>query len=104
MALIQPESGDPGEDRAVAGAVGADAAELERKLLSDGRQVIAYGSLICPECELPLPGRPAVAAGTVLHCGWCGHTARARELFRPNVLDAPANGVALIARLAPTGS
>jgi len=104
MALIQPDFGDHGEDRAVAGALGADPAELERKLLNDGRQVIAYGSLICSECELPLPGRPAVGAATLLHCGWCGHAARARELFRPNVLDAPANGVALVARLAPAVS
>ncbi len=101
---MQPEFGDPGEDRAVAGAVGADSVELERKLLSDGHQVIAYGSLICTECELPLPGRPAVASATMLHCAWCGHTARARELFRPNVLDAPANGVALVARLGTTRS
>jgi hypothetical protein len=99
MPVIQPDSGDPGEDRAIAGALGADSAELERKLLSDGHQVIAHGSLICPQCELPLPGRPAVPAAALIHCGWCGHTARARELFRPNVLDAPANGVALVARL-----
>ena len=99
MALIQPDFGDHGEDRATAGAVGADSVELERKLLSDGHQVIACGSLICSECELPLPGRPAVAAPSLLHCAWCGHSARARELFRPDVLDAPANGVALVARL-----
>ena len=99
MALLQPDHGDQGEDRAVAGAVGADAAELERKLLRDGHQVISYGSLICTECELPLPGRPAVAATSVVHCGWCGHSARARELFHRDVLDAPANGVALVARL-----
>jgi hypothetical protein len=104
MALIQPDYGDQGDDRAVAGALGADSAELERKLMSDGRQVIAYGSLICTECELPLPGRPAVAAATLIHCSWCGHAARAREVFRPNVLDAPANGVALVAVLAPAGT
>jgi hypothetical protein len=100
MAIIQPDFGDHGEDRATAGAVGADSAEFERKLLNDGQQVIAYGSLICSECELPLPGRPTVSAGSMLHCGWCGHAARARELFRANVLDAPANGVALVARLS----
>ncbi len=99
MALLQPDFGDQGDDRAVAGALGADSAEFERKLLSDGHQVIARGSLICPECELPLPGRPAVSAPTLIHCGWCGHSARARELFRPDVLDAPANAVALVARL-----
>ena len=100
MALIQPDFGDHGEDRAVAGAVATDSAELERKLLRDGRQVIAHGALICTECELPLPGRPAVAAPTLVHCGWCGHSARARELFRPGVVDTPANAVALVARLA----
>jgi hypothetical protein len=104
MALIEPDYGDQGDDRAVAGALGADSVELERKLLSDGHQVIGYGSLICSECELPLPGRPAVGVATVLHCGWCGHAARARELFRPNVLDAPGNGVALVARIALTAS
>ena len=99
MALIQPDFGDQGDDRAVAGALGADSAELERKLLTDGVQVIAYGSLICSECELPLPGHPAIAAPTIVHCGWCGHSARARELFRRNVVDAPGNGVAMVARL-----
>ena len=102
MALLQPDIGDPGEDRARTESVGAP--EAEHRLIRDGHQVIAHGSLICPECELPLPGRPAVAVTTFLHCGWCGHSARARELFRPNVLDAPANGVALVARLAPAGS
>lgn len=100
MALIQPDHGDRGEDRAVAGAVGADSLELERKLLSDGYQVIARGSLICPECELPLPGRPAVRASQLLSCAWCGHSARARELLRVDASDTDANAVALVARLA----
>ena len=101
MALFQPDFGDPGEDRAATESVGTP--EVEERLIRDGRQVIVHGSLICSECELPLPGTPAVAATAILHCGWCGHTARARELFRPNVRDAPANGVALVAQLVPTG-
>ena len=92
--------GDPGEDRAAAGAVGGAEAQLELKLLRDGVQVLAGGSLVCPGCELPLPGRPAVAASRVLHCGWCGHSAPARELLRRGVVDAPANRVALVARIA----
>ena len=99
MALLQPDHGDPGEDRASAGAVGGPETQLERRLIKDGSQVIARGALICPECELPLPGRPAVAAQALVHCGWCGHSARARELFRPGVRDAPGNSVALVARL-----
>ncbi len=98
MTLVQPDFDDQGSKRVVAGAVGADSVALERKLLRDGHQVIARGSLICPECELPLPGRPAVPARALIHCGWCGHSAPARELFRANVLDAPANAVALVAR------
>ncbi|HYH62060.1 MAG TPA: hypothetical protein VD766_09360 [Solirubrobacterales bacterium] len=100
MALLQPDHGDPGEDRVSAGAVGGPEVQLEHRLIRDGSQVIARGALICTECELPLPGRPAVAAQALVHCGWCGHTARARELFRQDVRDAPANAVALVARLS----
>ncbi len=100
MALLQPESGDPGSDRVGAGALGGPEVELERRLLRDGVQVIASGALICSACELPLPGRPAVAASEVLHCGWCGHSAPARDLLRADVHDTAANAVALVARLA----
>jgi len=93
-------SGDPGEDRSSAEALGGLETQLERRLIQDGSQVIARGALICSECELPLPGRPAVAVQALVHCGWCGHVARARELFRPGVQDAPGNAVSLVARLA----
>lgn len=95
------DRGDPGEERAAAGALGGARAELELRLLRDGVQVIARGSLVCPRCDLPLPGRPAVAASRVLHCGWCGHAAPARELLRERLGDAPASRVALVARLTP---
>lgn len=99
MALLQPDPGDPGEERVTAGAVGGDEALAERRLLRDGYEVIARGSLVCPECDLPLPGRPAVRASTVLSCAWCGHEARARELIRSGLIDTEANSVALVARL-----
>jgi hypothetical protein len=97
VALFQPDFSDPGEDRATSESVGA--ADLEPRLVREGRQVIAEGSLVCPECDLPLPGRPAMSATALVFCGWCGHAARVRELFRPDVLDAPANAVALVAWL-----
>lgn len=100
MALLQPESGDPGSDRVGAGALGGPEVELERRLLRDGSQVIARGALICTECELPLPGRPAVSASQVLSCSWCGHSAAARELLRVGVFDTTVNSVALVARIA----
>ena len=94
------DPGDPGEDRAAAGAVGGAEAKLELRLVRDGVQVLARGSLVCPTCELPLPGRPAVASHEILHCGWCGHAAPARDLLREGVSYAPASRVALVARLA----
>lgn len=100
MALFEQPFGDPGEDRVTAGTAAGPAVQLERRLLRDGHQVIASGALICAECELPLPGRPAVAASALIHCGWCGHTARARELIRPGINDTDANAVELVARLA----
>ena len=94
------DAGDPGEDRAATGALGGTESQLERKLIADGVQVIARGSLVCPECDLPLPGTPAVPAAGVLACGWCGHAAPAMDLLRANRFDAPASRVALVARLA----
>lgn len=97
---IAPNPGDRGDDRAASGLVGGAEAQLEHRLLRDGRQVIARGALICPECDLPLPGRPAVAAAERLHCGWCGHSAPARELLRRGVFDTAVNRVELVARLS----
>lgn len=99
MALLQPDPGDPGEDRAAAGAVGGPEIQLERRLIADGLQVIARGALICPECDLPLPGHPSVRASATLQCSWCGHAAPARELLRVDVRDTESNSVAMVARL-----
>jgi hypothetical protein len=99
MAFLQPDPGDPGEDRAAAGTVGGPEIQLERRLITDGLQVIARGSLICPDCELPLPGRPSVRASALLECAWCGHSAPARDLLRVDVRDTESNRVALVARL-----
>ena len=96
---ITPDPQDRGEDRASTSAAAPSDAHLAQRLLRDGRQVIARGALICPDCELPLPGRPAVAASQVIHCGWCGRSARARDLLRPDVYDTQANRVELVARL-----
>jgi hypothetical protein len=97
MALLQPESGDPGLKRATTESVGAP--EVEDRLVRDGRQIIARGSLVCGECGLPLPGSPAVSIALALACGWCGHSAPAREFFRAEVRDAPASAVEMVARL-----
>ena len=100
MALLQPDPGDPGDDRVPAGSVGGQEAQLERRLLLDGAQVIASGALICPECDLPLSGWPAVRASQMQSCAWCGHSAPARDLMRPGIHDTPANQVELVARIS----
>jgi hypothetical protein len=103
MALGAPfNPGDPGDERAASTALGGARAELELRLVRDGVQVLARGSLVCPECELPLPGRPAVAATRALHCAWCGHSGRAVEMLREGPGGAPASRVALVARVAAT--
>ncbi|MDQ3571917.1 MAG: hypothetical protein M3383_03540 [Actinomycetota bacterium] len=100
MALLNPDPGDRGAERASAGSIGGAEAQLEQQLLRDGRQVIAKGALICPSCDLPMPGTPTVPAARVLHCGWCGHSGSARELLRTDIHDTDANAVALVARIA----
>jgi len=97
MALLHSDHGDPGEDRATTEAVGAP--EIEHRLVRDGRQVIAFGSLACSSCDLPLPGRPTVSVAHPLQCGWCGHSGPAREFFRADATGPPASGVELVARL-----
>jgi hypothetical protein len=99
LALFQSDSGDPGEAKAQAAEGIARESHLERRLIRDGSQVIAHGSMICPECDLPLPGRPAVSASLMLTCSWCGHRAPAWALFQAGAADTPANAVSLVARL-----
>lgn len=96
---ITRDPGDPGADRVSSGSLGGAESQLERRLLRDGVQVIARGTLVCPECDLPLPSSPAVGAAQPLTCSWCGHTAPARELLRPGAAGAPASAARLVARL-----
>ena len=99
--FLTPDSGDPGEERVGAGAVGGSEALLERRLLRDGHQVIVRGSMICPACELPVsPPFPKVSVGKELVCAYCSHAAPARDFVRGLVRDTVANRVAMVARLA----
>lgn len=98
--FLTPDPGDPGEERVGTGAVGGSESLLELRLLRDGHQVIARGSLICPGCELPVSPLPKVGVGEPLDCSFCGHSAPARDFVRGRVLDTAANAVAMVARLA----
>jgi hypothetical protein len=72
----------------------------ERRVVRDGVQQIAHGALVCPGCNLPVVIEGSVAAGSALRCGFCDHTARAREFVAANVYDTLANEVYVVATLA----
>ena len=84
----------PGERKARA----ADIAE-EWRVESQGIEVIANGSMVCPECDAPLVTGRSVAAQRPLTCGFCGHTDRARRFLVRDVFDTVANEAYLVARL-----
>ena len=100
MGLFTPDPGDPGEPQVRIGRTGGAEAGEERRLIRDGAQVLAHGALVCPACELPiLPAGRFRAAGE-LRCGFCEHSAAAREFIREDVFDTVANEVYLVARVA----
>lgn len=74
----------------------------ERQIVADGIEVLQHGALVCPDCELPVWPPHRMPAATELCCGFCGHTAQAREFLLPDVYDTVGNEVFLVARLAPS--
>ena len=99
MALLFPQPGDRGEPDVKTGRSGGSAVGEDRRLVRNGVQVLARGSLACPHCALPISPAPKVHPRAPLSCGFCDHTATAAEFLRRDVDDAPANSVALVARL-----
>jgi hypothetical protein len=96
---IPADPGDPGLPQARLGrAAGADSA-LERRILSDGAQVLAHGALVCPTCTVPIAAHGQLRAGSELRCGFCDHAAMAREFIAADVYDTLANEVYLVARV-----
>jgi hypothetical protein len=101
MALhLTPDPGDPGEPRVRIGRTGGAEAGEERRLIRDGAQVLAHGALVCPECALPIAVDRRLPATGTLHCGFCDHSAEARDFIREDVYDTLANEVYLVARVA----
>ena len=99
MALLFPQPGDRGEPDVKTGRTGGSAIGEERRLVRNGVQVLARGSLACPSCSLPLAPSPRLHPRAKLRCGFCDHTSAAIEFMRRDVRDAPASSVALVARL-----
>jgi hypothetical protein len=97
---LTPDPGDPGEPQVRIGRTGGAEAGEERRLIRDGAQILAHGALICPECDLPLAAGGRVRATGALRCGFCGHSAEARDFIREDVFDTLANEVYLVARVS----
>ena len=99
MAFLFPQPGDRGEPDIKQGRSGGSALGEERRVVRDGVQVLAHGSLVCPECDLPVWPAPKLRPREPLACAFCAHESQAIEFLREDVVDAPANDVVLVARL-----
>jgi hypothetical protein len=95
---LVPDPGDRGEPDVKLGRLGGSLGE-QRRLVRDGLQVLARGSLACPACDLPIWPAPRIGPRSELRCGYCDHAAEALEFLREDVNDAPANDVLMVARL-----
>jgi hypothetical protein len=91
---LDPSDGETPQRRVRAAAVTEDL-----RLTAHGVQALAHGSLVCPECSLPLVLGGRIAAGAPLRCGFCDTTGPARAFVRANVWDTPGNEVYLVARV-----
>lgn len=97
---LAPDPGDRGEPDVKQGRTGGSALGEDRRLVTEGAQVLARGALACPACSLPLSPVPRVAPRDPLVCGFCDHAAEAIEFLREDVHQAPGSDVILVARLA----
>ncbi len=96
---LPADPGDPGQPKAKVGRVDGSEAGAERRLVRDGAQVLSHGALVCPRCALPLAIGGRMRAGLAVRCGYCDHSAPAREFVREDVFDTLANEVYLVARV-----
>jgi hypothetical protein len=100
VSFIAPDHGDRGEPDVRQGRTGGSAVGEDPRLVRNGLQVLARGALVCPSCSLPISPAPRVGPRVELRCGWCDHRAEALSFLREDVVDAPANEVVLVARVA----
>jgi hypothetical protein len=96
---LPADPGDPGQPTTKLGRVDGSQPAAERRLIRDGVQILGHGALVCPRCALPLAIDGRTPAGLAVRCGFCEHTAPAREFVREDVYDTLANEVYLVARV-----
>jgi uncharacterized Zn finger protein (UPF0148 family) len=97
---LPADPGDPGQPDVRTGRVDGSLAGAHRRLLRDGAQVLAHGALVCPSCDIPLAATAPFPVSARLVCGYCEHTAPAREFLAEDVYDTVSNEVYLVARVA----
>ena len=97
---LPADPGDPGQPDVRTGRVDGSIAGAHRRLLRDGAQVLAHGALVCPSCDIPLAATAPFPVAARLVCGYCDHTAPAREFLAEDVYDTVSNEVYLVARVA----
>jgi hypothetical protein len=96
---IAPDPGDRGEPDVKVGRTGGGAVGEERRLVRDGVQVLAWGSMLCPSCALPISPPARIRPKAELRCGFCDHRAPAHAFVRDDVFDTLANEVLVVARV-----
>jgi hypothetical protein len=97
---VPADPGDPGQPDVRAGRVDGATAGAHRKIVRDGVQVLAHGALVCPGCAIPMAVVAPLPVGSRLVCGYCDHSAPAREFLAEDVYDTVSNEVYLVARVA----
>jgi hypothetical protein len=96
---ITPHPGDRGEPDVKLGRTGGAAVGASRRLVPDGMQILARGSMLCPECALPLAPPWRVRPRAELSCGFCEHSAPAHAFVHDDAVDTPGNAVMVVARV-----
>lgn len=93
MALhLDPEQHRP--EKRIAG----DAVERQELRPASAAAALATGSMICPDCELPIAVDEALPAAVPIACPFCDYAAPARSFLRRDAVDLPSNRVDLVAR------
>ena len=93
------DAGDLGQPDAKAGRVDGSEAGAHRRLLRDGVQVLAHGAMVCPRCTLPIAVPMPLRVRAPMVCGYCEHSAAARDFLVEDTYDTVSNEVYLVARV-----
>ena len=71
-----------------------------KRLVADGMQVLARGTMVCPSCALPISPPARARPREEMQCGFCDHDGPVHEFVRGDVVDTAANEVRIVARIA----